>query len=217
MKIFTHLTLHFPAILLLVWGCMSDHRKMIDSDLKSDQGFLEGRMMLFDPALRTHKTYGKTFDFLNVKSQDNTAFPKARLKSPTDKVSVGLGSSKQPYHLVVFWASWCAPCRQEIPQLKKLYQKNARQVAITSISIDENEGQWKKALIIEKMPWKQLLVADAPSMALLDKAYDLSAVPVWILLDANGRLIRRRMGYEEGEGGADEQIVELLFLNSEVH
>lgn len=67
------------------------------------------------------------------------------------------------------------------------------------------------------MPWKQLLVADASSMAMLDKEYDMSAIPVWVLLDANGKLIRRHMGNEEGEGGVNDQVVELLLLNSKVH
>ncbi|GGM73090.1 hypothetical protein GCM10010967_00690 [Dyadobacter beijingensis] len=60
-------------------------------------------------------------------------------------------------------------------------------------------------------------MADQSSMSVLDRAYDLSAIPVWVLLDIDGKLVRRHTGYDEGKDAVDEQIVELLFLNRKGH
>lgn len=85
-----------------------------------------------------------------------------------------------------------------------------KQLAITSISLDKQESAWRKALKIENMPWQQLLVADAAASGTLDRAYDLSAIPVWILLDVKGKLLRRHAGYQEGEGSVEEEVKLLL-------
>ncbi|MCF0072441.1 AhpC/TSA family protein [Dyadobacter sp. CY261] len=176
-----------------------------------DTAQLRSLISLFSPALSTHTAYIKTIGYLNAEDQANAGFPKIKLKTPTGSFITGIKQNKAPYHLVVFWASWCAPCRKEIPQLKRLLRGNEQMLAITSISIDEKEDQWQKALVSEKMPWDQLLVADASSIARLDKEYDISAIPVWILLDSKGKLIMRHMGYEEGKDGVDGQV-ELLLL-----
>ncbi|MBO4641241.1 MAG: TlpA family protein disulfide reductase, partial [Bacteroidaceae bacterium] len=67
---------------------------------------------------------------------------------------VVLNQNKSTYTLIDFWASWCSPCRKEIPNLKRLYQKyhNAG-LEIVSISADQNVEDWKEALAEEKTPW----------------------------------------------------------------
>ena len=56
--------------------------------------------------------------------------------------------------LLIFWASWCNPCRKEIPNLKKLYTQYAdRGFQIVSISIDKKEAEWTKALKEEQLQW----------------------------------------------------------------
>ena len=57
------------------------------------------------------------------------------------------------YLLIDFWASWCAPCRAEIPALKELYRRyHADNFTILSISVDDNRALWVKALQQERMP-----------------------------------------------------------------
>lgn len=59
--------------------------------------------------------------------------------------------------LVDFWASWCEPCRKEIPFLKQLYAKfNKKGFNIVSVSLDDDLDKWKAAIDVEKLTWTQL-------------------------------------------------------------
>lgn len=89
------------------------------------------------------------------------------------------------YVLLDFWASWCGPCRAEIPHLIKVSQKY-KDFAIVSISVDEKKDEWLKALKEEKMSWTQARITDG-IMGNTVKRYNITAVPTCIVLDPEGR------------------------------
>ncbi|MDR1274589.1 MAG: AhpC/TSA family protein, partial [Odoribacteraceae bacterium] len=95
------------------------------------------------------------------------------------------GTLREGKRLVVidFWASWCAPCRREIPRLKELYAAFApRGLEIISLSIDKNPEDWKKALDEEQMPWPNLL----DTVNLFGEQFNGKTIPALFLVDANG-------------------------------
>jgi thiol-disulfide isomerase/thioredoxin len=105
----------------------------------------------FSDTLRTHPGFAKMEAYLATDNLTGTDFPtNLRLRIPDGDVASEIIDRDKPYNLVVFWASWCAPCRMEIPQIKKLYENNGEKLAIASISIDSDQPQWKKALAKEK-------------------------------------------------------------------
>ena len=60
--------------------------------------------------------------------------------------------------LIEFWASWCNPCRVEIPHMRNTYNKyHPKGLNIVSISIDSDPKNWHQAMEEEKMPWGQLI------------------------------------------------------------
>lgn len=88
--------------------------------------------------------------------------------------------------LVEFWASWCAPCRAEIPYMRNTYNNyHPKGLNIISVSIDSSRKNWLQALEEEQLPWGHLL--DQKSIAY--KKYNLIGVPSSILLDENGIII----------------------------
>jgi thiol-disulfide isomerase/thioredoxin len=97
------------------------------------------------------------------------------------------------YTLVEFWASWCAPCREESPTLVRLYnQYMGKGLAILSVSIDKNSTQWKKAIRQDGYSWRNVCDGDGyagPTAAL----YTITVVPTSFLLDKDGRIIAKNL------------------------
>ncbi len=95
--------------------------------------------------------------------------------------------------LIDFWASWCVPCRQEIPFLKELYAKyHERGLDIVSVSLDKSRQAWLKALEKNDMPWMQmsdLKAWDGP----VTQDYGVQAIPFLVLLDKKGNIVVRNL------------------------
>lgn len=96
--------------------------------------------------------------------------------------------NNKKFMLLVFWASWCGPCRAEIPNLKEFNNKYGKSVSTVSLSIDESYDDWKKAVEKEKMPWLNLSGLPKNKTAIKNE-YNISAVPNLILLDNKGKPI----------------------------
>ncbi|MBP9984636.1 MAG: TlpA family protein disulfide reductase, partial [Prevotella sp.] len=96
--------------------------------------------------------------------------------------------------LVDFWASWCVPCRKEIPNLKNIYAANSKKgLEIISVSIDKNEAAWKKALEKEKLPWPNGIDKSG-----VDDLYHVQAIPAIFIVDAvSGKVIGENLRGEE--------------------
>lgn len=93
------------------------------------------------------------------------------------------------YTLVQFWASWCIPCRKEIPLLKKLYANyNNNGFAIMSFSFDDNKNNWVKASQMEKMSWTNVSDLKAMSGAVA-RSYSISSIPANVLIDQKGNIV----------------------------
>ena len=111
-------------------------------------------------------------------------------------------SEGKKYILIDFWASWCAPCRREIPNLRNLYAKyGSRGFQIISISRDKNAEDWKKAIEDEQLTWPNFL--DESDIA---KLYKVRAIPTMYLVDADGRIVAENV---RGEALA-EKVAELF-------
>jgi peroxiredoxin len=122
--------------------------------------------------------------------------------------------------LLDFWASWCVPCRQSIPYLKTLYRSyHSKGFEIISVSIDMKKDAWLHAIKEEGIDiWCNIPVAEnyssGPSFITKDDIYynyDVGAVPTYLLIDRNGRIVGHWKGLSaENEKALDDKIVEFL-------
>ena len=97
------------------------------------------------------------------------------------------------YVMLEFWASWCGPCRGEIPHLREVYKEyKDKGFEIVSISIDRKDQDWKKAMKEENMVWTQLNDPgefEGP----VTQVYNIMGVPTCILLDKEGHIFKTDM------------------------
>lgn len=93
------------------------------------------------------------------------------------------------YTLVEFWASWCGPCRGEIPHLKKVYELyHADGFNIVSISMDAKKADWTKAIESEGMEWTQLSDLKAFEGP-IHRLYNFDGIPYCVLVNPEGVIV----------------------------
>ena len=107
------------------------------------------------------------------------------------KISEFVGEGK--WVLVDFWASWCGPCRMEMPNVLEAYNKyHAKGFEVIGISFDQKKESWVKAIEQINMPWLQLSDLQGWKCAAAP-AYEIDAIPDNILIDPQGKIIERAL------------------------
>lgn len=115
--------------------------------------------------------------------------PDFELATPEGK-PVKLSSLRGKYVLIDFWASWCGPCRKEIPNIKKVYAEyKDKGLQVVGVSIDSSEKAWKKALDEEKMEYLQL--GDPKNITC--KLYSYNGIPFIILISPEGIILNKNL------------------------
>ena len=118
--------------------------------------------------------------------------PDISLPDPEGKIAT-LSSLRGKYVLLDFWASWCGPCRQENPNVVRIYQQYKDMgFEVFSVSLDREKTSWVKAIEADGMEWKH-----ASDLGMWESAvvplYKIDAIPMTFLLDKNGKVIDKNL------------------------
>ena len=110
--------------------------------------------------------------------------------------------------MINFWASWCGPCREEMPHLARLYEKyRASGFTVLAINIDDDPN--KAAGLAAQLGLRFPVLLDTGKQ--VSRTYDLSAMPSTVLVDRDGRVRHVHRGYRDGYADTyDRQIRDLL-------
>ncbi len=159
----------------------------VDQDLKNKDVVLQmvkevGKNYPQHPYWKDYNDRISSFYAINV----GGIAPNIALVNPQGKI-LNLDSLRGKVVLIDFWATWCGPCRGEIPYLKQAYEKyHAKGFEIFSISSDRDVDAWKRFIVAQGMNWQHVIESgDAEA----SRIYMVNSIPRTYLLDRDGKII----------------------------
>jgi thiol-disulfide isomerase/thioredoxin len=151
-----------------------------------DPSYLRAQHFAEDPSLSLHKM-APAFD---VVALDGSKF--------------NLDAMGGRVVLIDFWATWCGPCNEELPHMKKIAKEFAGQpLVIISVSWDSDETKWKNFIDKNEMTWVQYRDADHS----LSKKFGVEAIPHYFTIDSDGVLTAEMLGEGSDVEGKLKKLV----------
>ncbi|MBR5350331.1 MAG: redoxin family protein [Prevotella sp.] len=133
-------------------------------------------------------------NFLEVKkSKEKTAAgtpaPDITLDLPDGKQVQLKDIAKGKFTYIDVWATWCGPCKKEIPHMAKLVErfKGNDKVQFISISVDENVDAWKKMIAADKPAWAQYNIHGKTNQQ-FSADWGITGIPRFIMIDKDGNI-----------------------------
>lgn len=145
----------------------------------------------FSDELKLNKYSVKIFETLENarKTGVGAVAPLFVLKDIAER-DISLESYKGKFVLVDFWASWCAPCRKENPELVKIYQEfHGANFDMLGVSIDNNAAAWKQAVLDDRLSWPQVI----DNKEVCNKQYGFMSIPSNVLVGPDGKIVAKNI------------------------
>ncbi|HRG00871.1 MAG: TlpA disulfide reductase family protein [Bacteroidia bacterium] len=157
------------------------------------------------------ETPGVKIDIVEGINLGNKA-PEIMMPSPKGNV-ITLSSLKGKLVLIDFWASWCGPCRAENPTVVSAYNKyheqkfkNGNGFEILSVSLDQNELAWAKAIEKDQLVWPYH-VSDLQGWSnAAALRYGVNSIPTNVLVNGEGIIIAKNLRGEALEKAISSQL-----------
>jgi thiol-disulfide isomerase/thioredoxin len=168
-----------------------------------------------------HKTRVKSFSFLGLVMVFTAALFtsintfSADVKGPApdftlaskEGVNIRLQEQRGNVVLINFWASWCGPCREELPYLDVLQQEYA-DLGFTILAVNVDKDPSKADALLNDIPVSFPVLFDVNDD--VSKLYDVQAMPTTVIVDRNGNQRLLHKGYKSGDEVKYKQAVKAL-------
>ncbi|MET0066039.1 MAG: TlpA disulfide reductase family protein [Candidatus Thiodiazotropha sp.] len=162
--------------------------------LKVITGLLLGGWILAAPAISQGATEGEPAPNFTLKSRSGE--------------NIKLSELRGNVVMVNFWASWCGPCRQEMPLLEQLYDRY-KDMGFTLLGVNVDEDPSAADKILKEIPVSFPILLDTRNQ--VSQSYEVKAMPSTFMIDRDGKLRHLHKGYMPGyENDYQEQIRSLL-------
>jgi peroxiredoxin len=125
-----------------------------------------------------------------------------------DGQSISLSELRGQVVMINFWASWCGPCRQEMPLLEQIHQRyEPLGFTLLGVNVEENSGD--AIAFLEERPVSFPILFDPNND--VSKLYDVIAMPSTVLIDRQGKVRHLHHGYKPGyENDYQDQVRALV-------
>jgi len=131
--------------------------------------------------------------------------PEISLNNPKDEI-INLSDFRGKYVLIDFWAAWCKPCREENPNVKRLYdQFKDKGFEVFGVSLDRTKDAWVKAIADDGLTWthvSDLKYFNSDAAA----TYKINAIPATYLIDPDGKIVAKDL---RGQG-LEKKLIEIF-------
>lgn len=179
----------FPAILLQMVGGQMDHTDLI-SIVDAKPAFMETSIM--SGIKRNAEGWRRQLPgtpLTDITLPDSTGTPR--------KLSEFVKEGR--YTLIDFWASWCGPCRREMPHVKAAYDKyHAKGFDIVGLSLDQDKAAWLASVKKLELAWPQL--SDLKGWkSIAASTYGINSIPATILIGPDGKVAASNLRGEQLE------------------
>jgi len=165
---------------------VSMYNSPLHIDILNKIGQLESQKQINDAQLLEQE---KTMGHLK---NGNTA-PEINLPSHKGG-NISLSSLKGKVVLIDFWASWCVPCRQENPNVVRMYNKyKDKGFTVYSVSLDKDKTKWLNAIQQDGLIWQNHVSDLKFWQSVAAQAYGITSIPFTILIDKDGKIIDKNL------------------------
>jgi peroxiredoxin len=139
----------------------------------------------------------------------NDSAPKFSLKN-SHQEQRSLSEYKGKVVFINFWASWCAPCQQELPELNKLAAEfKGKKVQVLAINVDEDRAAAKKLLAKLGLSSSRMEILYDPKSKVVS-AYNIDNMPTSFILDSKGIIRFLHAGYHPQDPASWRQEIDRL-------
>ena len=143
-----------------------------------------------------------------AKVKEGSVFPTAKLPNLSGQGATDLSALKGKVVIYDFWASWCEPCKIELPALNEMYKKyKGKGLVVIGVNMDEKPDDARAFL--KEHPVVVPLVTDGKAQVLA-KQLDIDKMPTSFIVGKDGKVVERHEAYREGDDKKIEAQIKAL-------